>query len=68
MSEGIRQLKQKGLVKFGLNNEIIIPASLDQQASFMEESNAEDRAALETEIQNQQLERNAMDQERQRAS
>ena len=55
MSEGIRQLKQKGLVKFGLNNEIIIPASLDQQASFMEESNAEDRAVLETEIHNQQL-------------
>ena len=61
-------LKMKGLLKIGKNNEMITPSTVEEQISFREENNRENREALIMEIQNRELERNAADQERKRPS
>ena len=66
-SDGIQQLKSKGLLKFNNNNEIVTPSSLQEQMANMQEFHAEQRVALEAEQANNELARNAMHQERQRA-
>ena len=65
--EGIRQLRNKRLLKIGQNNEIIVPTTVTEQVTFMQEMHAEARAALEAEIANKQLQQHGMDPERQRA-
>jgi hypothetical protein len=64
VSDAVKQLKNKGLVKFGFNNEIMVPKSLQEQMAFLQEVHDEERLALTTSIANRQLQMNGNDVER----
>ena len=55
-NSAIQQLKSIGLLKFGQNQEFIVPKSVTEQMGFVEELHAEQREALQLELQNRQLE------------
>ena len=57
-----------GLLKFGQNQEFIIPKTVTEQMAFVEQNNLEEREALQLELQNRQLALHANSAERQRAS
>ena len=57
----IQQLKNKGLLKFGDNQEIIMPNTVEQQMTFLNEEHAGNREALRLKLENEQLERTRID-------